>query len=153
MEEYFRPLFESDEDFDQTRFSGFVELQKTGVKQALQQAGFGISDFARWLKDGQLRKLEGVRSLPKVLKNVEARKVFLRDGMAEAEKLIDRPDLSKTLRDASVEQLTQALSHKLRVVPYPEVISWRQDPTLEVVGTLLTLRDVIGSLVDEDEPD
>ena len=130
-----------------------MELQKSGIKQALQQAGFGISDFAQWLKDGRIKKLEGVRSLPKVLKNTEARKSFLRDGMAEAEKLIDRPDLSKTLQDASIEQLTKALIHKLRVVPYPEVMSWRSDPTLEVVGALLTLRDIIGSLVDENELD
>lgn len=149
MEEYFRPLFESDEDFDQTRFSGFVELQKAGVKQSLQQAGFGIGDFANWLKDGRIKKLEGVRSLTKVLKNQDARKVFLREGMAEAEKLIDRPDLSKSLQDANIEQLTQALANKLRVVPYPEVMNWRKDPTQEVVGALLTLRDVIGSLIDE----
>jgi hypothetical protein len=153
MEEFFRPLFDSDEDFDQTRFSGFVELQKSGVKQALQHAGYGISDFAQWIKENKIKKLEGVRSLAKVLKNADAKKVFLRDGMAEAEKLIDRPDLSKTLQDANIGQLAQALSLKLNNVPWQELRLWREDTTNETVGSLLTLRDIIGALVDENELD
>jgi ParB-like chromosome segregation protein Spo0J len=118
IEDYFRPLFDSDEDFDQTRFSGFIELQKSGVKQALQHAGYGVHDFAEWIKSNRIKALEGVRSLPKVLRDAEARKVFLRDGMSEAQKLIDRPDLSKTLQEANILQLSQALAHKLNVVPH-----------------------------------
>lgn len=153
MEEYFRPLFQSDEDFDQTRFSGFVELQKSGVKQALQHSGYGISDFAGWIKNSKIRKNEQVRSLTKVLRDPEAKRAFLKDGMSEAEKLVDRPDLSKTLQDASILQLTQALTQKLNTVPWPEIKAWRDDPTNETVGALLTLRDTIGTLVDENELD
>jgi hypothetical protein len=152
MEEYFRPLFDSDEDFDQTRFSGFVELQKSGVKQALQHAGFGISDFADWIKEGKIKKLEGVRSLPKVLRTPDARAVFLREGMAEAEKLVDR-DLPKALQDAPISQLAQVLSQKLNDIPWRELQTWREDSTNDTVGSLLTLRDIIGTLVDENELD
>jgi len=151
MEEFFRPLVDSDEDFDQTRFSGFVELQKGGVKQALQHANFGISDFAQWIKTNKIKKLESVRSLPKVLKNAEAMKVFLKDGMAEAERLVDRPDLSKTLHEANALQLAHVLGQKLNNIPWEELRSWREDETSETVGALLTLRDIIGALIDEND--
>jgi hypothetical protein len=151
VEEFFRPLFDSDEDFDQTRFSGFVELQKSGVKQALQHAGFGIHDFAQWIKDNKIKKLEGVRSLPKVLRNPDAKRVFLRDGMTEAEKIVDRPDLSRTLQDASILQLAQVLGHKLNTVPWEELRVWRDDETNETVGALLTLRDIVGALLDAND--
>jgi hypothetical protein len=151
MEEFFRPLFESDENFDQTRFSGFVELQKGGVKQALREHNFGISAFAQWIKSNKIKKLESVRSIPKVLRNAEATRVFLKEGMAEAEKLVDRPDLSKTLNDANVLQLAQVLSQKLNNVPWDELRTWREDATNDTVAGLLTLRDIIGALVDENE--
>ena len=54
METYYRPIISDDGDFDTTRFSGFVELQKPGVKQAVAQAGFNLMDFATWIRDSKL---------------------------------------------------------------------------------------------------
>src|SRR5206468_10662898 len=48
MEKYYHPLCASEGDFDPSRFSGFVELQRQNVKTSLSQAGFGVSDFAKW---------------------------------------------------------------------------------------------------------
>ncbi len=136
-----------------TRFSGFIELQKSGVKQALQHAGYGVHEFAEWIKSDRIKALEGVRSLPKVLRDPEARKVFLRNGMGEAQKLIDRPDLSRTLQDANVLQLSQALAYKLNIVPHVEVELWRKDDTNETVSALLTLKDIVGTLIDTNDLD
>ena len=49
MEAYYRPVLDSDGDFDATRFSGFVELQKKKVKEAIAAANFNLSDFATGL--------------------------------------------------------------------------------------------------------
>ena len=49
MEQHYRPVLGDDGAFDTTRFSGFVELQKPGIKQAITATGFDLSDFARWI--------------------------------------------------------------------------------------------------------
>jgi hypothetical protein len=78
MEQYYRPLIGDDGDFDTTRFSGFVELQKPGIKQAITVAGFDFSDFATWIHEGKLFPLQKVRVLPRILRNDKARDIFLK---------------------------------------------------------------------------
>lgn len=48
METYYRPIIPDDGSFDTTRFSGFVELQKPGIKEAIAKAGFDVTHFSRW---------------------------------------------------------------------------------------------------------
>ena len=99
MERYYRPLVEDDGSFDTTRFSGFVELQKPGVKRAIFEAEFDLSDFSEWISSRKLYPLNKVRVLTRILPNREARTIFLKDGIKEAEKVLDRPGLDKTLRE------------------------------------------------------
>jgi len=77
MEQYYRPLIGDDGDFDTTRFSGFVEFQKPGIKQAITVAGFDFSDFATWIHEGKLFPLQKVRVLPRILRNEKARESSL----------------------------------------------------------------------------
>ena len=100
MEEHYRPIVGDDGSFDTTRFSGFIELQKPGLKQAITAAGFTLSDFARWIHDGKLYPLQKVRVLPRILRNDKAREIFIRQGARKAEAVLERPDLSKTLQEA-----------------------------------------------------
>jgi hypothetical protein len=109
MEKYYRPLV-SDADFDTTRFSGFVELQKPGIKEAIAKANFTLTDFSQWIQDEKLYPLNAVRALPRILGNPKAKETFFSDGAREALKLLDKPDLSKALTEARVEQLAQALT-------------------------------------------
>jgi hypothetical protein len=113
MEQYYRPLVPDDGAFDITRFSGFLELQRSGIKQAIAQAGFELSDFAEWIDDQRLYPLHLVRKLPAILQKPEAREAFLSDGAKVAERLLDRPDLSKTLEEADIAQLAQALTQAI----------------------------------------
>ena len=43
MEKYYTPILESDQDFDPTRFSAFVELQSSRVHEAIVGAGYNVS--------------------------------------------------------------------------------------------------------------
>ena len=128
IERHYRPQLESDEDFDATRFSGFVELQKPGVKEAILQAGFTLDDFAKWIIDGKIIKLAHVRSIPKVLRDQKTRNVFLKSGIEEALRASDAPDLSKTLQEASLAALARGLTEALRRIEYREVRRLRDDP-------------------------
>ena len=48
MEDYYRPLVASDDQFDPTRFSAFVEMQAPRVQEALVTSGYTKTDFAKW---------------------------------------------------------------------------------------------------------
>jgi hypothetical protein len=128
MEEFYRPILAPDEGFDPTRFSGFIELQKTGIKQAIASAGFDLSDFAVWVKQQKIYPLNTVRQLPRILRNAETKKVFLKEGARRAAQLLEKPDLSKTLLDADIEQLARAIVEKILKITFGDFQKLRSDP-------------------------
>jgi hypothetical protein len=128
METHYRPHLESDEDFDITRFSGFVELQKPGVKEAIKHAGFALDDFGRWIIDGKIEKLAHVRWLSKVLKDKKATAAFIKSGIEDAIDLTEAPDQTKVLQDASLVSLARALTEALRRIEYREVKKLKDEP-------------------------
>ena len=91
MENHYRPLLTSDDQFDPTRFSAFVEMQTPRVQEALLKSRHTKRDFSQWVKDLQLYPLNLVRRLPAILGNSEARRVFLTHGAREAEKVLNSP--------------------------------------------------------------
>ena len=120
MEQYYRPVVGDDGAFDTTRFSGFVELQKPGIKQAINATGFDLSHFARWIHEGKLYPLQKVRVLPRILRNEKARKIFLKHGTRQAEAVLEKPDLNRTLQEAEIGQLARALVARIASLPYSE---------------------------------
>lgn len=151
MEKYYRPLVDEDGQFDTTRFSGFVELQKSGVKQTISKTGFSLNDFSSWIHSRKLYPLNKVRVLPRVLSNREAREVFLKTDIKEAEKILERPGFDKTLENISIGQLARALSNKLGGLPYEEFKKLRHDPGGEVAQALLEAHSLLSELLDEAE--
>ena len=120
MEQYYRPVVGDDGAFDTTRFSGFVELQKPGIKQAITAGGFDVSDFARWIHEDKLFPLQKVRVLPRILRNEKAREIFLKQGARKAEAVLEKPDLNRTLLEAEIGQFARALVDKIASLPYSE---------------------------------
>jgi hypothetical protein len=125
MEKHYRPLLESDADFDVTRFSSFVEFQRRRIMEAVFSAGFTKDDFARWVKDLLLSPQSTVRSLPGILENPRAKAVFLRDGAPEAIKLLDVPTPDQALRDAPLVALAREISRRILNMTYAEVVRLR----------------------------
>ena len=142
MEKYYRKVV-SDTEYETRRFSGFVELQKSGVKEAILEAGFNFVDFSEWNHGGKFERQEYVRSLPKILRNPRAKDTFLKHGAREAIKLLDRPDLEKTLGEASLGQLARALRQRIDMLPFHEHERLRADPSDETVQHIL---EVLGAL-------
>lgn len=137
METYYRSIITDDGEFDTTRFSGFVELQKPGIKQAILETGFDLSDFATWIHDGKLFPLRTVRVLPRILRNNKARDIFLKKGARKAETLLEQTEPDKNLQDASLEQIARALTEKLAALPYEEYQELRTGLAGETVQALL----------------
>ena len=149
MEKYYRPILDDDIEFDATRFSGFVELQKPGVKQAIARTGFYLSDFSGWIHARKLYPLTKVRVLPRVLSNQEAQEVFLKTDIKEAEKFLDRPGFDKSLENIDISQLARSLSNKLGALPYEEFKKLRGDPGGEKAQALLEAHSMLSELLGE----
>ncbi len=121
MNEFYRDKVE-DAEFKIDRFSGFVELQKQGIKDSIFDAGFELEDFGRWIHNGNIRALADVRRLPKVLRDFEAKDILdtggvnaIRKALAKVEEKSKLPidDSLRTVVDADIEVLVFELIHKI----------------------------------------
>jgi hypothetical protein len=121
MEAFYRPLLQSDDQFDPTRFSSFVEFQRQRVKEAVIKAGFDKSDFASWVQNHLLSPQSTVRSLPRILENPKAKEVFFKDGAQEAMKLLDVPSPDQALKDAPLKDLAREISRRVLNMTYAEL--------------------------------
>ena len=146
MEQYYRPVVGDDGDFDTTRFSGFVELQQPGIKQAITAGGFNLIDFARWIHEGKLYPLRKVRVLPRILRNEKARDIFLKQGARKAEAVLEKPDLNRTLQEAEIGQLAQALVGKIASLPYSECQRIENDISGDTAQALIEAQTELTSL-------
>lgn len=148
MEQHYRPVLDSDDQFDMSRFSAFVELQRPAVKEAILVSGHTLEDFSCWVHRGLLSPLNTVRSLKLILGNVRSREIFLRQGAKEALKIFDQspaPDLA----NYSIEQLTRVLYEKLSHLTYSEIKEMRNTPEGERARLFYDLRDEIVDLCNE----
>ncbi|HEX6748758.1 MAG TPA: hypothetical protein VF092_15780 [Longimicrobium sp.] len=149
MEHYYRPLLESDADFDLRRFSGFVELQKSGVKDAIVRSGHTFSDFAQWIIDERIDKLAHVRWLPKILRDRKATEVFLKDGIEQAIRIVEGPDTQKQLHDVPLAALCRALAEAVNRIEFRDVRKMKDDPTSPTAQHLLEAYEALQEIVNE----
>jgi hypothetical protein len=120
MQSHYIPLVGQNQP-DYSRFSAFVELQKPQVKQAVLKAGFTLDNFAQWVHDSKLSPLNTVRQIPRILGNLEAKKKFLSHDAREAMKVLEQPNANAAIKEASVDQLANALASKIRSLNWPDV--------------------------------
>lgn len=148
MEKHYRAIISDDSAFDTTRFSAFIELQKSGVKEAILTSGYTIDDFAKWVDQRLIDPLNSVRSIPQILANPEAKKVFLKDGAKEAKKLLDSPPPS-SVKDLSLDQLLQAVIMRINQIQYNEVKRIRANPTSNTAQLIAEAHEEIINLYND----
>lgn len=126
MNEYYRDKV-ADDEFKIDRFSGFVELQKSNIKDSILEADLGLENFGSWIKNGNIKSLADVRKLPSVLNNSKAKKIFLEgniDSIKNAIKHIEQNQTHAqniTLEKATFDQLTVATTSKLSSLTLSEL--------------------------------
>ena len=156
MNEYYRDVVD-DTAFHIDRFSGFVELQRPKVKEAIFEADLDLKDFGEWIRDGKIYRLADVRQLPKVLRDDEARETFLEGGPRSIEKAIALLDQRAenefgqkagaiTLDNASVYQLAEVLARRINDLPYSELRALKDREHNEAAEQIRTLEDLSGRL-------
>ena len=146
MEGYYRPILDSDADFDQTKFSSFVELQRDSITNALIDAGYTKNDYARWVSEGKLVPQLLIRSLPRVLRNPRAKAVFLQDGIQQAAKLLDVPQTSELMKEATLGQLLTEVKRRVWDMSYGEVMRLKAAIGTEENDAIVEARDALVQL-------
>ena len=155
MESVYKDQLESDDEFDHSRFSAFVELQRPRVKQAIVNSGFGLKDFAKWVIDHKIHPLSTVRQLSRILENHKSREIFIkhkgRGAVEEALKLLETTPSGISLKDASLAQLAEAIFNKILNLPYTQLQSLKADFEGDEVQSLFEARDQLIDLCSEFE--
>ncbi len=156
MNRFYRDMVD-DQAFKIDRFSGFVELQKPGVKEAIWTADFDLQDFGKWIRDGKILRLRDVRWLPKVLDDPDAKQIFLEGGPRSIEEAINllrqrarttAAEAGTTLTSASLFQLAEALARKVDEMPYSEVRALKTRERSEFDEGIATLEHLSARLTE-----
>ena len=148
MEKYYRPILSSDGDFDPTRFSAFVELQKPNIKQAVLDADFSFTNFAEWINDRKIDPLNTVRTLPRILKNPQAKAKFLALGAREAIKVLEVPP-APGLTNVSLDQLLRVVIEKLDTMGWRDLDAIKADLGGEKAQLLLEAHEVLADITEK----
>jgi hypothetical protein len=149
METYYRPIVQEG-NFDTSRFSGFVELQKPRIKQSILEAGFSLTHFAKWIHEQKLYPLNTVRHLPAILRNPKAKETFLKSDARKAADLLEKPALSKALADANLGQLAHALTQAIYGLPWIEAEKLQKNRSGETAQLLNEALDALKSVLKSD---
>ena len=158
MNAFYRDV-NNDDAFKVDRFSGFVELQKADVKDAIFGAGFDLHDFGRWIRDGQIYRLADVRKLPRVLPDDQAKDVFVNGGIRSIEDAIALAEANRqeTMRpspadvsvaDADMMTLADALLDRIKSLPREEYLALRDRQYEAAEQDVDTLNDLSEHLAD-----
>ena len=158
MNEFYRDV-SSDDAFRVDRFSGFVELQKPGIKDSIYSAGFDLHDFGGWIRDGQVYRLADVRKLPLVLADDEATKAFVTGGVRSIEQAISiaeanrrkdgqSPSLETPVGKASMGTLAEALLQRIKSLPRQDYVALRDRQYQNADQDVDVLRDLAEHLTD-----
>jgi hypothetical protein len=152
MENYYRPLLTSDDEFDPSRFSAFVELQKNVMKDSLLKSGFSESDYADWVMTHKIHPLLAVRKLPMILANPKSREVFLKHkgkgAIEAAEKMLDKPTPEAALREATLQELADEIVQRILSLPYSQFQALKSDSAGSGVQSILDARDQLEEFIN-----
>ena len=141
-------------DFDPREYSKFVEYQNTRIKKVVSDSQYTEADFAEWVAEGNVDKAQNVRLLPQILKSPEAKAVFLKKNITEAEKKLNIPDdaADKELDKIPFHILAEKLTEKLSTLPYKEYKAMQdcEDADSEnKKAALITLASILNSIVTD----
>ena len=159
MNEFYRDV-NSDDAFKTDRFSGFVELQKAGIKDSIFEAGFDLHDFGRWIRNGNIYRLADVRNLPRVLADDMAKETLDGGGVRSIEDAIEVAEENRKKKDvvpspadtpvakAGIAALAEALLHKVKFLPRADYIALRDRNYEAAQQEVEILRDLADHLQD-----
>ena len=87
-----------------------------------------------------------MRQLPQILRDPEAKEVFLKEGAREAVRTLHRPSPDEALAAASLEDLAGELTKRIYDMSYREFGQLKGDLNSDVNNILVQARDLLVDL-------
>jgi len=151
MEEYFKPLYDDPSEFEQRKFSAFVELQNDSVVNGLLRVKCDKSDFAKWVKEDLFQPLNTIRQFPRIAKSQEAFQIFLHDGAKAAITKLDVIENSFDLSGLSIFALAKEITNRILKMEYQEFMFLRNNKESEEYSILMTTKADLEEFLEEVE--
>ena len=122
---YYAPYAKSkDYDFDVQDYSKFREHENARIKSIIQRKGFEANAFAKWVVDGNIDTAQGVRDIPAIFADDDALKVFLKENLKNAKRVVDAKKVeNEDLSKYPYHTLASALRQKLGDLSHDEIVS------------------------------
>jgi len=142
-----------DDKFWYRKYTYFEELFKKRDLREFTKLQENRDKFSKWVHEEKFKDVRDVRVLPKILEDKDALRIFERNGIQEALKLIESKD--PALKSKEFKQIKK-LIETLRFFPRKELIrtasdNRRRDIILELKKEVDTLVKDIGLLDKESE--
>lgn len=155
MEKYYRPLCDDDMQFNHKKYSAFIELQGKRIIDSLVYHKYSKTDFAKWIFDEKIGRLEHVRRLPEILNSKNAKEVFVKSGSYEAIKILAVEEITNDkLKDIPYEMLASELAKRMANITLSEVTHLSTDVTYsEKLSKLQNAYDELQFVLDQVQGD
>ncbi len=88
-----------------------------------------------------------MRVLPRVLADKKARDVFIKKDIKAAQDVLEKPELSSGLKNATVAQLARAIAERVGALPFQELTRLRDNPDDDTVRYVTDALDELQRLV------
>lgn len=128
------------------KYSYFVEFRKNAeLKRLVASKQLNVVDFARWIGEGKFSRGEDVRMLGQILKDPDAKEVFLAEKFGAAlDQLAQKNPAAKSPLFEKIEDVTVGL----KGLPFHELDSMRRGFAPEKVVRLSNLHEVLTQVLD-----
>jgi len=151
MEEFYRPLLNSDDEFEKNKFSAFREVLKITVREAIERNGFNLTDFSSWVIDDKFKPIADIRQLPIVLNNEKGKEIFLKQGktLKDALKATITPFDINNIEKATLEFLLNEAIKRVKQLPFEEFKSIKNGTDQSRFILIFDAYERLGELVQE----
>ena len=153
---YFKKADEVGIDPDPREFSKFAELQNRSIQDALLVHHYTKEDFSQWVIDGNIDNAQNVRKIPAILANPVAKDVFIKSTASDAIQHLSTGSQKNlnTLSTATMYELAQTLTNRIRTIEYKEVKALTSNPQYEdKKSDLVVLYQELMDLINDIEVD
>lgn len=141
--EQYRKKYSDDKDWYR-KFTYFDELYARRGLREFRKLQENLDKFAEWVHEGKFSDVRDVRSLDKILNDVDARHIFENENANEAIKLLEEKD--PTIKSREFRQITKTI-RILSTFPRKELVKTVKDPSR--IKILEKLREEIDELLKD----
>ena len=149
MMQYYAPIVEQNGDeFEVREFSKFREMQNKSIIDSLLLSGHTKEDFAQWVVENRIDTAQNVRLLPKILKDKNATREFLKSNISKASEFLVS-ESSKNgidLNSISFEELGEQILARVRNITLPQIKKLEACNDEESQNKVSLVKDIIEEL-------